>query len=104
MWVCLNNAFVSIVKDKATGLMKVRARKREHLERLFPDHEIHRSNNTDYRFRVFVDQEAVAKRIAELVRAIDYSNFKNSVRENGLHDLYTGFWGDHSEYQRKDVL
>jgi len=104
MWVCLNNAFVSIVKDEPTGLMKVRARKREHLERLFPDQTIHETRSNDYRFRAFVDREVVAGRIADAVRAIDYGNFKDSVVEDGLYDLYAGFWEAHHRYQQQRIL
>lgn len=36
MWICLNDAFVSAVQDRNNpNRLCVRARKREHLERLF---------------------------------------------------------------------
>ena len=104
MWICFNDAFISIVEDKATGMMKVRARKRKHLTVLFPDAEIHESNKTDYRFRVFVERwevTAVTSRaiLGEGPRAVTYDNFKDSVKDATLHDLYAAFWRLHNEYQ-----
>jgi hypothetical protein len=31
--------------------------------------------------------------------AIDYTNFKNSVQDDQLHDLYSDFWTLHYRYQ-----
>lgn len=39
--------------------------------------------------------ELLARRVSE----INYPNFKNSVREDGLHDLYADFWDLHWSYQ-----
>lgn len=80
--------------------MKVRARKREHLATLFPDHDIHASKDTDYRFRVFVKKEAFAALIAKKAMEIDYGNFKDSVKDRRLHDLYADFWRLHWNYQK----
>jgi hypothetical protein len=104
MWVCLNNAFVSAVEaSPGSDMLKVRARKREHLERLFPESEITESAGADYRFRVFVDKPEFAAMVANKALTIDYGNFKDSVKENGLHDLYANFWELHNRYQRRDT-
>jgi hypothetical protein len=42
----------------------------------------------------------VARRLAQQVEAIDYGNFKSSVRDRELHDMYTLWWGDHRKLQR----
>ena len=102
MWVCLNNAFVSAVEsDTDPNILKVRARKREHLETLFPGKKIHASKNTDYAYRVFVGRKAFSKLVAQKVMDIDYSNFKDSVEDDRLHDLYADFWQLHWKYQHE---
>ena len=107
MWVCTNEGFISIVQDeKNSALLKVRARKRSHLEALFPGVEIKESPLNDYRYRVFVDRGTVARLLSDLVLAdkehpaqVNYGNFKNSVRDDKLHDLYSDFWTLHHRYQ-----
>lgn len=105
VWLCLNNAFVSIVRDSAhPGRLLVRARKGEHLKRLFPDKTPEMTPSRDYRFRVSVNKDVVASLIAAKVAAIDYGNFKNSVKEPGLHDMYSTWWCDHNQYQASKTL
>ena len=100
MWVCFNDAFVSAVADpKQPGMLKVRARKKRHLQTLFPKAKIVSTARTDYAHRVFVTKTEFAKLLAERVLAIDYDNFKNSVRDRKLHDLYADFWELHYGYQ-----
>lgn len=107
MWVCTRLGFISIVQDdKNKDILKVRARKREHLASLFPDIEIVETEFNDYRFRVFARRSTVAVLLANLVMAdrehpaeVTYTNFKDSVKDNELHDLYAGFWTDHHRYQ-----
>ena len=103
MWICFNDAFVSAVADpKNPGTLKVRARKREHLETLFPGVEIHelaqhRLPLPGVRQRSWISPTSWLDARA---MAIDYGNFKNSVKDKKLHDLYAGFWHDHYQYQR----
>jgi hypothetical protein len=104
MWVCLNNAFVSAVESEVNpDILKVRARKREHLATLFPGKKIYSSKDTDYAFRVFVARKAFAKLVADKVREIDYTNFKDSVKDDELHDLYADFWTLHYKYQYRQM-
>lgn len=101
MWICFNDAFISAVADpKTPGVLKVRARKREHLEKLFPGNKILASSRTDYAFRVFVTKQEFAKLVNDRIMAIDYDNFKDSVIDEKLHDLYADFWQLHYFYQR----
>lgn len=100
MWICLNDAFVSAVQDEARpGGLKVRARRREHLVRLFPGHKVHRSLGTDYEWRVFVSRDEFAALLAGRAAGINYDNFKDSVEDDDLHDLYARFWALHLDYQ-----
>ena len=103
MWICLRHAFISVVQDRADpdGLV-VRARKKEHLLRLFPDADIIVNRRADYAARVFVSRAEFTAMLIRQVGEITYPNFKNAVRDRGLHDLYTEFWGLHREYQDRD--
>ena len=92
MWVCLNNAFISVVKDDLSEDYKVRARIREDLESLFDEDRILESTKTDYRFRVYATKEEVAKLMLDAVDNIDYTNFKDSVKEKWRHDAYLDIW------------
>jgi hypothetical protein len=102
MWICLNNAFVSVIKDtKVPENLLVRARAKKHLEALFPRLQITETPKRDYRWRVSVPAATMAALIAEKISDITYDNFKNSVQEKKLHDLYAGFWCDHRGYQEE---
>jgi hypothetical protein len=102
MWLCFNNAFVSAVADRNNPKrLLVRARRREHLENLFgQDAEILVNAGTDYKYRTFVDRSVVADLAHRALMNISYDNFKNSVKDDTLHDLYADFWELHYEIQR----
>lgn len=95
MWFCFNNGFVSADKD---GLV-VRARRREHLEDNFPDKKIVVGGSTDYNYRIFISKKEFSEIVKERIMNIDYGNFKNSVQDDDLHDLYIGFWMLHWLFQ-----
>jgi hypothetical protein len=102
MWICFNDAFISAVESETDpNILKVRARKREHLETLFPGAKIHTTAKTDYAHRVFVGRKAFARLVVDRIMNIDYDNFKDSVEDNELHDLYADFWTLHYRYQHK---
>ena len=66
MWVCLRDAFVSAVQDKDNpDRLCVRARNRDHLERLFPAPEIIDTPDADYACRVFVTRSEFACLLTE---------------------------------------
>lgn len=93
MWVCLNNAFLSIVnKGGDGGDLLVRARRRGDIERVFPDAAVVEREGTDYEFRAHVSKAVVASAMVDLVQEIDYSNFKSSVTDTPLHDAYMDVW------------
>ena len=101
MWICLNDGFISAVQTEDNpNLLKVRARRIEHLKSIFPGHKIQISKGTDYKYRVFVTKDEMEKVMLSRIKNIDYSNFKNSVKDNDLHDLYEGFWFKHYRYQK----
>lgn len=101
MWVCLNDGFFSIVRDtsRPDGLL-VRCRDGRHLERAFPGRVIEFTPKADYGWRTHLPRSSVANFLQERVLGIDYPNFKASVSDQRLHDLYADFWELHWEYQR----
>ena len=93
MWVCLNDAFFSIIEDDLDpGVLIVRARVKGHIEKVFPKVKVTILPERDYRFRCSVDRETVAQAMATEVRRIDYHNFKDSVVDEELHDAYMSIW------------
>ncbi len=109
MWVCLNNAFVSIVRKRepelarACGLpprapgLVVRARRRADLQylrdRYAPDLVIVERPGHDYPFGTMLTADTVARILSDAVHDIDYPNFKDSVADDRLHDAYARVWG-----------
>ena len=80
MWIFTSQGFLSIVAHREIpDSLLVRARKRHHLEDLFPDSEIIELETADYRFRTTATRFEVDDIISDYIMNIDYDNFKNSV-------------------------
>lgn len=94
MWICLNNAFLSVVAHRDNpDLLLVRARVPGHIEAVFgKDYKVFTDPAADYFYRAEVPRTAVAQALAGRVEKIDYDNFKNSVKSRDLHDAYLEFW------------
>lgn len=95
MWIAMNDSFISIVADRDYEMgVVVRARVKEDLVALFPDHQkdIIETEDSDYRFRLFLDQQYVAMTIEERVMGINYDNFKNSVKQSWRKTAYMRIW------------
>ena len=95
MWIAMNDSFVSIVQDRnVPSRVAVRARVEEDLIALFPDHaqDIITTDDSDYRFRLFLDKSYVSKIVADRVLDIDYDNFKNSVFQKWRKQAYMDIW------------
>lgn len=104
MWICLNNGFVSVVADRDNSeRLLVRARRKRDLENVLgKDSEIFEDPVADYRWRCFIGRSDFKKIVNQRIDAIDYPNFKNSVKDEDLHHLYTEFWTLHYRYQQAD--
>ena len=101
MWFCFNDGFISAVQHRdEPDMLVVRARRRDILGNLFPEHKVIVGGSTDYNYRVFIGKEDFSAVVAKRIQAIDYSNFKNSVEDDDLHALYADFWQLHYAYQR----
>ena len=100
MWVFLNNAMLSIVAHGShPGVLLVRARSAGDIERVFPDAAVSETPTADYRYRADVPTETVAEALAAQVRAIDYPNFKSTVRDTGRLRAYHDVWDVMARYQ-----
>lgn len=106
MWICLNDAFLSIVDEKAAAtrrtntapelndILLVRARVKGDLERVFgPEVRVQRTPDRDYMYRTYVTRQELAHALMTEVLGIDYGNFKDSVLEDDRHGAYAAVWG-----------
>lgn len=100
MWIMLNNAFISVV-DKAPkrDQLVVRARVPGHIEAVFPNATVITDTTGDYMFRAFIDRIDVADAMFKAVMDIDYSNFKNSIKDDRYHNACSSVWGVMSRLQ-----
>ncbi|GAB2875418.1 hypothetical protein GCM10027093_08540 [Paraburkholderia jirisanensis] len=93
MWICQNQAFLSIVASKDPASLSVRARRKGDIEEVFgTKYEVFVLPGRDYGFRALIPREVVGVAIAESISKIDYSNFKDSVADAALHDAYMRVW------------
>jgi hypothetical protein len=104
MWICFNDGFLSVVADKNNpASLLIRARRKQDLLNVCGnDVEVLRDAGTDYRWRAFVDRKAFSALVAARIDKISYTNFKNSVADHDLHDMYMDFWSRHHRYQETD--
>lgn len=94
MWVCISDAFLSIVhKDCAADELLVRSRRENDIQKLIPDAVVVKTIGNDYLFRAVVKRTVVAEALTKLAMdTITYDNFKNTVRDNRLHSAYNRIW------------
>jgi hypothetical protein len=98
MWICLNNSFLSIVEPgpevthHAEDVLVVRARHKGDIEAVFLLADVGIDQTRDYPYRAYVHRETVARTIAQTVRNIDYTNFKDSVVQHRRVRAYTNVW------------
>jgi hypothetical protein len=104
MWICLNDGFLSVVADKNDrNMLMVRARRKIDLTNIFGSNcETIETPEADYRWRTFIERKAFIALVTARVMDIDYTNFKDSVDNNDLHDMYLGMWSLHSRYGKND--
>ncbi len=94
MWIALSDAFLSIVsKGKDKSKLCVRARRREHIERVFPGEPVIDNAGTDYPFRAYIGRDKVADVISRQLKNLCYNNFKNSAKNDAdLARAYGWVW------------
>lgn len=100
MWVFLADSFLSIVATpEDPDLVKVRARFRGDIERVFPEAKVEAWTGTDYAYRTTLPRSRVAEAMAQAVMDIRATNFKAWVRERWRHDAYMRVWSVLAEEQ-----
>ena len=105
MWVFLNDSFFSIVQHREkNNVVVVRARIKGDLENVFGhEHGVFDTKESDYKFRMFLNKEYVSKVLQEKVMAIDYGNFKDSIKKNDTDrkSAYMYVWSVMNGWQEK---
>lgn len=100
MWICLNDAFLSIVsKDCPRDSLLVRARRKGDIEKIFPEAVVRMTKGTDYRWRAVVKRAVVVDALSGEVGRITYDNFKDSVTDKKLHAAYLRVWSAMADLQ-----
>ena len=101
MWIFTSGGFVSIVENyNQPGFLLVRARKEEHLREFLSAqgqldttaHEISETPGRDYRWRASVSAQKLEEISLLNVRAITYTNFKNSIRDGEYRHVASDVW------------
>lgn len=93
MWVFMTDGFISVVEDfKEPEYLWLRSRTKGQLEKLYPDYKPSYTPDNDYAYRIKVPRESVALFLAEAVREINYTNFKNAIQDNEYHSACSKVW------------
>jgi len=94
MWLVTDRGFYSVVdKGDREGYLCVRGRVREDINNLFEldslagyASDVIETDNSDYRYRVYVKREDWVRAAADLAQGIEYDNFKSEVERVQGHD------------------
>ena len=78
----------------------MRARRPGDIERLLPGARVEVTPHADYRYRTLAPAQTVAEALGQVVRSIDYHNFKASVQNSDLSRVYGRVWSTLAELQR----
>jgi hypothetical protein len=93
MWLCLSESFISIVHNHcAEDELLVRARRKGDIEKIFPGAKVNEYPEHDYLYASVIKRHLVAKAIAGQVSRIDYPQFKPSVKDDQLRQVYFQTW------------
>ena len=107
MWIFNKRYFCSIKRhDNESPVLTVRFRVKHHAENFVSDLglkkcPIEETHDTDYMYRVHVNETDVAGLVRDSIEGIDYPNFKDSIPyndENYYHAL-SKIWSNHYELQ-----
>lgn len=94
MWIyTAGGSFFSIVQDKnRPGYLCVRARTRGVIEKLLPGAKVLEGAGSDYAFRSSVNVETAISAFIREIRAVSYSNYKNTITDRKKHDTLFKIW------------
>lgn len=98
MWLFTENGFVSAIRYNNKDEITVRARDKKSLRSIvdFTGAKIIKKTDTDYPYRVIIEDSEWASWVAEQALKIDYPNFKNRVyqtRGKNFAHLLSDVWG-----------
>lgn len=101
----MNDAFFSAVEDVSDhSKLSIRARVKGDLEKFFGSNvPVIETEDSDYRFRVFVKKEFFAHMMKKRIEDIEYTNFKDSIPKNdsNRYYYYTKVWSVMLSWQEK---
>jgi len=93
MWIFTSRGFLSVVqKENDPATLVVRSRFPGHIQFLFADARVLVTPNRDYLYRAEVPRSQVIEVLHREAEAIDYDNFKDSVREGTYHTACSAVW------------
>lgn len=109
MWICLNNAFFSIVEHyKHKDHLLVRSRWPKDINKIWPKENVEHTPQNDYPYRAVIKREQVALAIANKLKNINYTNFKSSAEQievtnddKSRTDAYHDAWHVINKHGRK---
>lgn len=79
MWIFTRDGFLSIVQhNDKPDILIVRSRFKGHIERIFGV-LTDKDTGTDYEYRAEISRAEVSGVMSDLIRDIDYGNFKNEL-------------------------
>jgi hypothetical protein len=106
MWLLIPEGFYSIVQKKGERELCVRARVGADLDRLRETYlpalsETVETPGSDYRYRAWISRDGLAEGMEQIVRNLDYANFKNEVarHDTSRAHVYSDVWGVLGELQ-----
>ena len=106
MWLFTSNSFVSVVADRddtQSSRLLVRARIKGDIDQLFPNAEVMETPLADYRYRAWVDRQAVSNAFKKQVEGLTYTNFKNSVKDKERLRPLMNVWQAMFDHQETTV-
>jgi hypothetical protein len=107
MWIATEKGFFSIVENKETGRILVRARKKDDLKNLFPEKQIITNRKRDYAYRVTVKRIELCEKLFDLGSELNYSNFKAHIAtledQKDKTEYYGRIWSIMNDYQSKFI-
>lgn len=94
MWIFHTEGLLSIVEDRNDKkLLMVRARRPEHITKVFPHANPIHTPNADYHWRITAPRGQVQATIIQMLGNIDYDNFKDAANPT-LKSVYSNVWAD----------
>jgi hypothetical protein len=93
MWIMLYDCFFSIVsKDCAPDELMVRARRPGDIEKVFKGYKATEYTQSDYHYRCAIPKKVIIAALTTEIEDIDYSNFKNAIKDDKFHRAASDMW------------